>query len=102
MWHEHYRVERKPFFRRAWFLTLLGVIVVAALGALFFGLKKKSEYEARAAKFDFAKLREMESASIIYDRNNKVLGRIYLENRDTISLGNLPYEMIQAVIAAED
>jgi penicillin-binding protein 1A len=53
-------------------------------------------------RFDFAKLEEMESASVIYDHDNNVLGRIFLENRDAVSFDQFPPELIQSVIAAED
>jgi 1A family penicillin-binding protein len=101
MW-DPYAPPPKPFYRRAWFLTLTGCFVLAALALAVLWWRLKSEYGARAAGFDFSRLEEMESASTIYDRHNKVFGRMFLENRDAVPLSDIPYEMVQAVIAAED
>jgi hypothetical protein len=34
--------------------------------------------------FDLNKLEQMESASVILDRNGKIFGQIYVENRETV------------------
>jgi penicillin-binding protein 1A len=44
----------------------------------------------------------MESASVILDRNGKIFGQIYVENRDTVPYEQLPQDLINAVIAVED
>jgi penicillin-binding protein 1A len=44
----------------------------------------------------------MESASVILDRNGKIFGQIYVENRDTVPYEQLPADLIKAVIAVED
>jgi penicillin-binding protein 1A len=93
---------KPPFYRRVWFLAPLILIVLAAVGAGVFWLKLKQEYEVKAAAFDMAKLEDMDSASTIYDRNNNVMGRIFMENRDTVALKDFPDVLVQAVIAAED
>ncbi len=93
---------RKPFYRRAWFLTLLSLFGLIVLGAGLFLWKVKSDFEAKAARFDLKKLEEMESSSIIYDRNRVALGRIFLENRDTIPYEDIPPDMIRSIVAAED
>lgn len=93
---------RKPFYLRAWFICLLLLLIAPFAAAGIFWLVLKSEYGPRAAQFDFSKLEEMESASIIYDRNNHVLGRIFLENRDAVPFDHFPEDLIRAVIAAED
>ena len=95
-----HRPRRKPFYRRAWFIILAILIVAPSIGGYCYYLKLKSIYGARAAGFDFSQLSEMESASIIYDRNGNVLSRIFLENRDTVA--DFPFQLTQAVVAAED
>lgn len=97
-----YYPKRKPLHRRTWFIVLLVLIGAPVAFALGYWLKLKSEYGAKVAKFDFSQLEEMESASTIYDRNNNVLGRIFLENREVVSFDQFPPELIQSVIAAED
>ena len=54
------------------------------------------------ATFDLNKLEQMESASVILDRNGKIFGQIYVENRETIPYKDLPQDLINAVIAVED
>ena len=44
----------------------------------------------------------MESASVILDRNDKIFGQIYVENRETIPYEQLPRDLVNAVVAAED
>jgi penicillin-binding protein 1A len=92
--------RRKPFYRRAWFIILALLIILPTVAGYCYYLRLKSTYGARASGFDFTQLAEMESASTIYDRNGNVLGRIFLENRDTVA--DFPYQLTQAVVAAED
>jgi penicillin-binding protein 1A len=94
------RRRKKPFYRRAWFIILALLILLPTIGAFCFYLHLKAVYGTRAAQFDFSQLNEMESASTIYDRNGNVLSRIFLENRDTVP--SFPYQLTQAVVAAED
>ena len=56
----------------------------------------------QAATLDLNKLEQMESASVILDRNGKIFGQIYVENRETIPYQELPQDLINAVIAVED
>ncbi len=95
-----YMPARTPFYRRVWFIVLVILIVAPPVAGYCYYLKLKSIYGARAAAFDFSQLSEMESASTIYDRNDNVLSRIFLENRDTVA--EFPYQLTQAAIAAED
>src|SRR5436853_4948100 len=44
----------------------------------------------------------MESASVILDRNDKIFGQIYVENRETIPYEQLPRDLVNAVISVED
>ena len=93
---------RRPFYRRHWFLATLAVLLVLALGLLVVGLVEKSAWEERARKLDYSKLAEMESASIIYDRNGAVLGRMFTQNRDQVSVDEISPNLLTAVVAAED
>jgi len=95
-----YLPPKKPFYRRPWFIILAVLVLVPLIGGYCYYLKLRSIYGARAAGFDFTQLSEMESASTIYDRSGSVLSRIFLENRDTVA--EFPYQLTQAVVAAED
>ena len=97
-----YAAHKPPFYRRAWFLAPVIMMILAAVCASVFWGRFNAEYEAKAAVFDMSKLEEMESASTIYDRNGLIMGRIFLENRDTVPLKEFPEVLVQSVIAAED
>jgi penicillin-binding protein 1A len=60
------------------------------------------DLEAQANSFDLTKLDQMESASVILDRNGKIFGQIYVENRETVPYEKLAPDLINAVIAVED
>ena len=96
----HHRRRKKPFYRRAWFIILVLLLVLPAVAGFGFYLHLKAVYGTRAEQFDFTQLNQMETASIIYDRNGNVLSRIFLENRETVPA--FPYQLTQAVVAAED
>jgi len=61
-----------------------------------------AELRAEAKTFDLNKLEQMESASVILDRNGKIFGQIYVENRETVPYEQLPADLINAVVAVED
>jgi penicillin-binding protein 1A len=60
------------------------------------------DLKAQANAFDLNKLDQMESASVILDRNGKIFGQIYVENRETVPYEKLAPDLINAVIAVED
>src|SRR5947209_18047803 len=61
-----------------------------------------ADVKNQAATFDLNKLEQMESASVILDRNGKIFGQIYVENRETIPYQELPQNLVNAVVAVED
>src|SRR5436189_5389905 len=44
----------------------------------------------------------MESASVIVDRNDRIFGQIYVENRETIPYDQFPRHLVNAVVSMED
>jgi penicillin-binding protein 1A len=100
MWE--YEPPRKPLYLRPWFLAMLCIVgAFVAAGAVFY-LVEKAKWQKRAEEFDYSKLEEMESASVIYDRNGQVLGRIFIQNRDQVAGDQLSANLYHAVVAAED
>jgi len=61
-----------------------------------------ADLKSQAALFDLNKLEQMESASVILDRNGKIFGQIYVENRETIPYQQIPSDLVNAVVAVED
>ena len=94
--------KRKPFYRRAWFFVPVLLLLAVVVGGGLVVLYQKDKWETRAARLDYKKLADMESASIIYDRNGAVLGRIFIQNRDQVAFKELSASLITAVVAAED
>jgi 1A family penicillin-binding protein len=98
---ERFRFDR-AWYARPWFylpFVLLLVIVIAGLLAL---LPIVASLKQQAAAFDLSHLEQMESASVIVDRNDKIFGQIYVENRETVPYEQLPRNLVNAIIATED
>ena len=96
------RHYRPPWYMRPHFYVPAAIAVVL-LGVLaVYGAMMASDLRAEAATFDLSKLEQMESASVILDRNGKIFGQIYVENRETIPYYQLPRNLINAVVAVED
>jgi len=94
--------RRPPFFLRPFFLiTVLILFLLAGVGA-WFGLDFIGRYEKKAAEFDLTKLDSVESASVIYDRYGQVFGKIFIQNREQVSLDQISPYLVDAVIAEED
>ena len=95
--------ERPPrwYKRRIFYIPfLLALVAVVAFGIYFWYLVNVLSVEA--GKFDLSKLEQMESASVILDRNDKIFGQIYVENRETVPYDQLPRDLVNAVVAVED
>jgi penicillin-binding protein 1A len=72
---------------------------LAALAAYAFIV---SEFSAKADSFDLEKMGRMESSSIIYDRSDRQMGKIFIQNRVPIPFEKIPKEMVNAIVAEED
>src|SRR5881227_3578156 len=93
---------RRPWYARPQFyLPTLIVLLAIIFVAIYFGTVS-SQLKAEAATYDLSKLEQMESASVILDRNEKIFGQIYVENRETIPYDQLPHDLINAVVSVED
>jgi 1A family penicillin-binding protein len=94
-------------FRGPWYtgprfyvpVAIVAAFVVAL--AIYFSILA-SGLKNEAAALDLSRLQQMESASVILDRNDKIFGQIYVENRETIPYDQLPRDLVNAVVAAED
>src|SRR6266576_2141063 len=94
-------------FRRPWhstpqFYIPIGIVAVLAVIFAVYISMIASDLEGQARGFDLSKLEQMESASLILDRNGKIFGQIYVENRETIPYDQLPRYLVDAVVAMED
>ena len=93
---------REPWYRRPGFYIPAAIVAILfAAFAVYFSILA-SGLKQEAATFDLSRLEQMESASVIVDRNDKIFGQIYVENRETIPYDQFPRELVNAVVAAED
>ena len=93
---------RPPWYKRPIFYIPLAIFLFLLLVAGVYVLSLRTISIAEAATFDLTKLEQMESASVIVDRNDKIFGQIYVENRETIPYDQLPRDLVNAVVAVED
>src|SRR6266487_3792256 len=93
---------RPPWYARPQFCVPLGIVAVLSVGFAVYVFILASDLNSQAATFDLSKLEQMESASMILDRNDKIFGQIYVENRETVPYDQLPRDLVNAVVAVED
>src|SRR5205085_8357307 len=93
---------RPPWYSRPEFYVPITVSAFILGGIAIWISMNLADLKNQAATFDLAKLEQMESASVILDRNNKIFGQIYVENRETIPYEQLPRDLVNAVVAVED
>ncbi len=93
---------RRPWYLRPWFYIPVAILAVLALFITVFVSSVLFDLQAQANTFDLNQLEQMESASVILDRNGKIFGQIYVENRETVPYEKLPPDLVNAVVAVED
>jgi 1A family penicillin-binding protein len=94
--------RRLPFFLRPLFAIPVLILLLALGAGAWFGLNFVGRYEKKAAEFDLTKLDAVESASVIYDRYGQVFGKIFIQNREQVTLDQISPYLVDAVIAEED
>lgn len=95
---------RKPRFYKSkglWLTLFLLGLVAAGAGWLFFEDYTR-EYRQRAETYDLERINDLEIPSLIVDRNGKEIGRIFVQNRSVIPIGEVPELFIKALRAGED
>src|SRR5437016_1601924 len=93
---------RPPWYARPQFCVPLGIVAVLFVGFAVYISILASDLNSQAATFDLSRLEQMESASVILDRNGKIFGQIYVENRETIPYDQFPRHLVNAVVSMED
>jgi 1A family penicillin-binding protein len=96
---EHY--EPPWYTKPKFYISIaLGITLLLAIGV--YCLIIAADLSRQAETYDLAQLEQMESASVILDRNEKIFGQIYVENRQTVPYDQLPRDLVNAVVAMED
>src|SRR5438477_4571419 len=93
---------RRPWYAQPRFYLPAIIVIIALIAVATFFAALASGLRNQAATYDLTKLEQMESASVILDRNGKIFGQIYVENRQTVPYEQLPRDLINAVVAVED
>src|SRR5438552_18892779 len=93
---------RRPWYAQPRFYLPAIIVIIALIAVATFFAALASGLRNQAATYDLAQLEQMESASVILDRNGKIFGQIYVENRQTVPYEQLPRDLINAVVAVED
>jgi 1A family penicillin-binding protein len=93
---------RPRWYARPLFYVPAGILLLLLIAVTIYFLYLYSTLQRQAASFDLTQLEQMESASVILDRNNQIFGQIYVENRETIPYDQLPRNLVNAVVAIED
>ena len=94
--------RKKRFFKLKWlvYLFIFG-LVLCGLGYLVVDYKIEP-FRERAETYDLTEIDDVEIKSLILDREGREIGRIFVENRDKISIKDVPQMMINALVAGED
>ncbi|MFL6516069.1 MAG: PBP1A family penicillin-binding protein [Chthoniobacterales bacterium] len=92
----------RPWYTRPIFYIPAAFLVVLIAAVLVYWSILAADLRSEANTFDLTKMEQMESASVILDRNDKIFGQIYVENRETVPYDQLPRDLINAVVAVED
>src|SRR5690349_6751541 len=93
---------RARWYKRPEFYVPITVLAFILAGVAIYVSMNAADLKNQAATFDLNKLDQMESASVILDRNGKIFGQIYVENRQTIPYAEIPRNLVNAVVAVED
>src|ERR1700730_8599604 len=93
---------RPPWYKRPEFYAPITVAAFILGGFAIYVSMNVADVKNQANAFDLNKREQMESASVILDRNGKIFGQIFVENRETVPYDQLPPDLINAVVAVED
>jgi penicillin-binding protein 1A len=94
--------DRPRWYKRPRFYVPIAAVLLGLVGGGIYLWYLTSVLTVEAGTFDLSRLEQMESASVILDRNDKIFGQIYVENRETVPYEQLPRDLINAVVAVED
>ncbi|HEY3602127.1 MAG TPA: PBP1A family penicillin-binding protein [Chthoniobacterales bacterium] len=94
--------DERAWYARPWFYLPVALVLVVLIAGLIGFIPMAASLQEQAATYDLSRLEQMESASVILDRNDKIFGQIYVENRETVPYDQLPTNLVNAIISTED
>jgi penicillin-binding protein 1A len=84
------------------FLSLFSIILLAIAGAVVAGTILVLQYADELPPTSQIMTHRINVPSVIFDRNNEVIARLFTDNRNLIELKNISPWMVKAILAAED
>lgn len=84
------------------FVAFFVLGVIAALTGLIFVYFYAKPRQDLAETFDLSEIDDLEVASVILDRHGEEIGRIFVQNREPISIEEVSPNFVRALLAAED
>ncbi len=94
--------KRRFYKRKAWWLSLLLFFGAAGIVGYKLADDYTRPYRERAAVYDLEKINQLELPSLIVDRNDKEIGRFFVQNRSVVKMDKVPDIFVKALIAGED
>lgn len=99
----HLKLFHVPFYKRTWFKRSVGICLLLGLVSVLLVVIFLKKYYDIAQTYDLDQIDNVELASVIYGANGEEIGTIFEdENREIVSLDDLPWHLVQALVAAED
>jgi len=95
------KTKRTSFIRRSFSFIMFTSLIAAALLAVFLALFLKDITKTLPSSEEILG-HEPSLATVIYDRNGKVITRLFQENRNWVKLDDISPWMVKAILAAED
>ena len=97
------KTRRQWFFKRKGFWLGLFLFGLLGAGAAWYVVDDyTSVYRERADTYDLDSINDLEIPSLIFDRNGKEIGRVFVQNRSVISIDKVPEVFTDALRAGED
>lgn len=93
---------RRWFFKRKGFWVFCLLCLIAAGFSARFADKKLNRYREIAKEYNLKRVGEKEEMSFIHDRSGVEIGTMFVENRFSIPLEEIPPVFVDAVLAQED
>ena len=89
------------FFLKLFIVLFFMGLMAAGIGVGVAYLYAKPRYDL-AQTFELEEVHNLETASIIFDRNGEELGRIFVQNRRPVPISEVSRNVVNALIATED
>ena len=93
---------RRGFFKRKGFWLFCLLCLIAVGFAARYGDRKLNPYREIAMEYNLERVGEKEEMSFIHDRGGVEIGTMFVENRFSLPLEEIPPVFVDAVLAQED